>query len=103
MKSTQLALCLAPLLLTGCVIGNRGTVQVTRNITWGQELTDLKLALDNGSITLSEYQALRARVFESAQPIPGSDTWGGMVTFEEGHHGVREGDAADAGSEAEEH
>jgi len=102
MHAAKFTLCLAPLLLTGCVIGNRGTVQVTRNITWGQELTDLKLALDNGSITLSEYQALRAKVFESAHQIPGSETWGGMVTFQEGRHGLRDDDSVDAGPEEDE-
>tara|TARA_R110002126_G_scaffold33398_7_gene104726 strand:- start:9 stop:314 length:306 start_codon:yes stop_codon:yes gene_type:complete len=89
MNTAKLALCITPFLLTGCVIGNRGTVQVTRNITLGQELSDLKLALDNGSITLSEYQALRAKIFESADHVLGSADWGGVMTLQDGDHGSK--------------
>ena len=88
-RTPAVSIYFSDILLTGCVIGNRGTVHVTRHITLGQELSDLKLALDNGSITLSEYQALRAKIFESADHVLGSADWGGVMTLENHDHDSR--------------
>lgn len=100
MNTVRLALCLTPLLLTGCVVGNSAKLQVTRNITLGQELTDLKTALDDGSITLSEYQALRAKVFESADHVLGSTGWTAELFTDHDHdHDDHDGD----GHDSEEH
>jgi hypothetical protein len=85
MNVAKLALCLTPLLFSGCVIGNSVKTQVIRNITLGQELTDLKSALDDGTITLSEYQALRAKIFESADKALGGNEWSGMMFDGESH------------------
>jgi hypothetical protein len=65
-RTTTLALGLAALTfaLSGCVVavGDEGAKPFRP--TLGQELTDLKKARDNGSITEDEYQAQRQRLME---------------------------------------
>lgn len=65
-RSVALALGLAvwTLTISGCVVavGNEG-VRPYRP-TLGQELTDLKKARDNGSISEDEYQAQRQKLLD---------------------------------------
>lgn len=59
-----LALIIAPLALTACGGGgSRSETSVTNvNVTKGQQLLDLKKALDSGALTQSEYDRQRAQV-----------------------------------------
>jgi hypothetical protein len=55
-------LCTA--LLGGCGGGTNVQVQGTTTISKGQELTDLQRALNDGAITQSEYDAVRAKIMK---------------------------------------
>jgi hypothetical protein len=52
------------LALSGCAIGNKAELQLVRNITFGQEMIDLKRAKDEGALTEEEYLELKQRVME---------------------------------------
>jgi len=55
--------------VSGCAGGGARTETQTeiRTTTTGQELTDLKKALDSGAITQQEYEAQRKKILERAQ------------------------------------
>ena len=63
MKITTIlpALLACGALLGGCG-GDTNVIQGTTSISKGQELTDLQRALNEGAITQSEYDSLRAKV-----------------------------------------
>ena len=50
--------------LVGCSGGGAEVKSEVRTTTTGQELLDLKKALDSGAITQQEYDAQRKRVLE---------------------------------------
>ena len=55
---TFIALAVIPMILCGCI-----AVSGTDNSpTKGQELVDLKLALDRGAITQAEYDSTKAQI-----------------------------------------
>lgn len=55
-------------LLTGCIVigGTRKSTEVQP--TTGQQLVDLKRALDCGALTPDDYEVQRARVLKSCSP-----------------------------------
>lgn len=55
-------LCLA--VLAGCGGDTYVKVEGTTTISKGQELTDLQRALNDGAVTQSEYDTLRARILK---------------------------------------
>jgi hypothetical protein len=59
-RSAVLALILSVLALPGCIaVGGNSSNQVP---TQGQQLTDLKTALDRGAITQAEYDQKKAQI-----------------------------------------
>jgi len=50
--------------ITGCAMGNKGTVHYTRTTTIGQELIDLKEAKDKGAITEQEYNKVKEDIIK---------------------------------------
>jgi hypothetical protein len=64
-KTLVLPAVLASLaLLAGCGGDTYVKVQGTTTISKGQELTDLQRALNEGAISQSEYDTLRARIMK---------------------------------------
>ncbi|MGR5236981.1 hypothetical protein [Vibrio alfacsensis] len=63
----KVLLILMALALTGCMTGNDLTVVKNRHTTIGQELVDLKKALDENVITVEEYSALKEEIKKSAE------------------------------------
>ena len=65
-KKTTLisAAILLALLTTGCAIGNKGKLYYNRTTTVGQEMIDLKTALDSGAVTQAEYDTLKAELMK---------------------------------------
>jgi hypothetical protein len=62
-----MAVVSAMFLLTGCAVelgGGSKTKTIDQKPTIGQQLIDLKKAMDTGAITDSEYQAQKAKVLE---------------------------------------
>ena len=59
-----LALC-----VPGCALLNTVRLEYSRHTTLGQELLDLKEALDKGAITGTEYEALKEEV-KKGGPAP---------------------------------
>jgi hypothetical protein len=55
---TLIALALIPTLLCGCIAVGGNTSSPTK----GQELSDLKTALDRGAITQAEYDSTKAQI-----------------------------------------
>jgi len=55
-------LAAASLALAGCSGGGADVQQYVSTVSQGQELTDLKRALDEGAINQSEYDRLRQKV-----------------------------------------
>ena len=60
------ALLLGLLCLGSCAIANRGTLQLSRHVSVGQELLDLKRARDEGAITAEEYLVLKSKIMKLA-------------------------------------
>lgn len=58
----------------GCAIANKGEISLTRNISFGQELMDLKSAKDAGAISEDEYYHLKRKVIEMAESVDISTT-----------------------------
>jgi len=52
------------LLLGGCWNDNRGIAIRLGDVSIGQQLIDLKAALDQGAMTQAEYESVRARLIE---------------------------------------
>lgn len=52
------------LLLGGCWNDNRGIAIRLGDVSIGQQLIDLKAALDQGAMTQAEYETVRARLVE---------------------------------------
>ena len=50
--------------ITGCAIGNKGTVHYTRTTTIGKELMDLKEAKDKDAISEEEYNKVKAEIMK---------------------------------------
>jgi PBP1b-binding outer membrane lipoprotein LpoB len=59
-----IAVLLATLFMSGCGTDQYVTVQGTTTISKGQELTDLQRALNEGAITQTEFESLRARILK---------------------------------------
>ena len=63
MKIKKIAGILAAIILvsgiTGCAMGNKGTVHYTRTTTIGKELLDLKEAKDKGALSEKEYNKVK--------------------------------------------
>ena len=57
------------LTLGGCAFANKGSLHLSRHISLGQELIDLKRALDEEAITPQEYLVLKAKVMQSADSV----------------------------------
>ncbi|MEM9379163.1 MAG: SHOCT domain-containing protein, partial [Planctomycetota bacterium] len=74
-RSIPLALLAGSLLATpllgGCafVVGNSGRLHLSRNISVGQELMDLKEARDTGAISDAEYIEMKAKLLEAMESI----------------------------------
>ena len=51
--------------ISGCAIGNKGKLYYNRTTTTGQEMIDLKEALDKGAVTQEEYDKLKADLMKS--------------------------------------
>lgn len=51
--------------ITGCAIGNKGTMHYNRMTTIGKELIDLKEAKDKGLLSDEEYNKVREDLLES--------------------------------------
>ncbi|HKY02591.1 MAG TPA: SHOCT domain-containing protein [Burkholderiales bacterium] len=63
MKFAPLIACLlASAMLSGCFGGGADVDTQFSMVSQGQELTDLKRALDEGAITQSEYEKLRKKM-----------------------------------------
>jgi len=52
------------LLLGGCWNDNRGIAIRLGDVSIGQQLIDLKAALDQGAMTQAEYESVRTRLIE---------------------------------------
>ena len=50
--------------ITGCAVGNKGTVHYTRTTTIGKELLDLKHAKDKDALSEEEYNKVRKDLME---------------------------------------
>ncbi len=50
--------------LTGCAMFNKGTMHYNRTTTIGQELIDLKDALNKGAISAEEYIVVKKDIME---------------------------------------
>jgi len=50
--------------ITGCAMGNKGTVYYTRTTTIGRELIDLKEAKDKGAMTEQEYNKVKEDIMK---------------------------------------
>ncbi|MCA8979115.1 MAG: SHOCT domain-containing protein [Planctomycetes bacterium] len=61
--------CVALLSVSGCMIGNSGKIVLSRHISVGQELIDLKEALDRGAITDEEYLEVKGKLLELVDSI----------------------------------
>lgn len=62
-RMTYLALLMLGLLGgAGCAMFNDTRMTYSRHVTTGQELIDLKKALDAGAITPTEYEDLKAKI-----------------------------------------
>ena len=70
MRINSIALVLAAIIsavtITGCAMGNKGTVYYTRTTTVGQELLDLQQAKDKNALTEEEYEKAKADILKSA-------------------------------------
>jgi len=69
MKASRLlmlspALLLAAFLVVGCGGGGAKVQSSTTTTTMGQELTDLKKAYDDGTITESQYEKAKAKILK---------------------------------------
>ena len=51
---------------SGCALGNRAEIHLVRNISFGQELIDLKRAHDEEAISQVEYTTLKSKLLEIA-------------------------------------
>ncbi len=67
----SLVLLMAVLGLSGCAAFNSATVRNERHTTIGQELIDLKKALDSGALTPNEYEVQKARILQESTPPAG--------------------------------
>lgn len=61
--------CLAAIPLSSCVIGNSGKLVLSRHISVGQELIDLKEARDRGAINDEEYEKVKGKLMEMVESI----------------------------------
>lgn len=61
--------CIALLSVSGCAIGNSGKLVLSRHISVGQELIDLKEARDRGAITEEEYLEVKSKLLEIVDSI----------------------------------
>ena len=52
----------------GCAAFNKGELAFARNVTFGQELIDLKKAHDTGAITDEKHAKIKARIMELVDP-----------------------------------
>ena len=68
MKMKKIAAILTAIILvstiTGCAMGNKGTVHYTRTTTIGKELMDLKEAKDKGAMTEQEYNKVKEDIMK---------------------------------------
>ena len=64
-----LLLALLALAVPGCALFNTVRLEYSRTTTLGQELIDLKEALDKGAITATEFEALKETV-KKGGPAP---------------------------------
>ncbi len=60
-----LAIFILAAIVSGCAIGNKGELYYNRTTTIGQEMIDLKTALDNGAVTQEEYDKLKADLMKN--------------------------------------
>jgi uncharacterized membrane protein len=51
--------------ITGCAIGNKGTMHYNRTTTIGKELLDLKEAKDKGALSEEEYNKVKEDLLKS--------------------------------------
>ena len=50
--------------ITGCAMGNKGTVHYNRTTTIGKELLDLKEAKDKGALSEQEYNKVKKDIMK---------------------------------------
>ena len=63
------AFLIALLVSGGCAIGNRGTLELSRHISIGQELLDLQKAHEAGAISDEEYEMVRGKILALVDSI----------------------------------
>jgi len=61
--------CLGLLTISGCAIGNSGKLVLSRHISVGQELIDLKEARDRGAISEDEYVQVKSKLLQIVDSI----------------------------------
>ena len=64
-----LVLIILALAISGCAVGNKGTMHYNRSTTVGQELIDLKEAKDKGAISQEEYDKAKQQILKCSGPI----------------------------------
>ena len=73
MKMKRIAGILAAVILmiaiSGCAMGNKGTMHYSRTTTIGQELIDLKEAKDKGALSEQEYNKAKEQLLKYCAPV----------------------------------
>jgi hypothetical protein len=55
--------------LGSCAAFNRGELVLARNVTFGQELIDLKRAKDEGAISDEEYAKIKGKIMDMVDEV----------------------------------
>ena len=82
-RTTRARAWTIPLALTGalalssCAAFNKGQFVLSRHVTVGQELLDLKKARDEGAITEEEYQTIKGKVMDFVDQVDVDDLFNG--------------------------
>ncbi len=64
-----LAAVILMIAISGCAMGNKGTVHYSRTTTIGQELIDLKEAKDKGALSEQEYNKAKEQLLKYCAPV----------------------------------
>jgi hypothetical protein len=66
MNTIRILVVSGALLVGGCFGGGADVVQNVSTVSQGQQLADLKRALDEGAVTQQEYDRLRAKLVKGS-------------------------------------
>ena len=64
-----LAAIIVMITISGCAVGNKGTLHYSRTTTTGQELIDLKVAKDQDALTEQEYDKAKVDILKGCAPM----------------------------------